>query len=173
MSSEHKRPLLAFVAVFVLAIVVVAAAARSDALRHLVQEQAVDVVAATTLDLVGESRPGTAVVEPEVEAPGPEPVTLPAQTAQGAKVKGARGMATKADAGNGKAKGHAHAKAPGKAKGHAHAKAPGKAKGHAHAKPPGTAEGHRRATAPGKARGHTQGHGHHKAHGKGHRQHGH
>ena len=43
MSTEHKRPLLAFVAVFVVALLVVAGAARSDALRQLVQQRTVDI----------------------------------------------------------------------------------------------------------------------------------
>ena len=62
MSTEHKRPLLAFVAVFGVEMLVVAAAARSDALRQIVQQRTVDIVAATTLDVVGEPEPESHVV---------------------------------------------------------------------------------------------------------------
>ena len=162
MSTEHKRPLLAFAAVFVVAMLVVAGAARSDALRHLVQERTVDMVAATTLGLVEETEQGPTATEPEAEASGTQPVSSPA------KGKAVKGKAVK-DRAVGRAQGHAHAKAPGRAKGHAHAKAPGRAKGHAHAKPRAKAKGHGQGatTGPGKGKGHAKGKG------KGHGKHGH
>lgn len=126
MSTEHRRPLFAFVAVFVVAMLVVAGAARSDAFRDLVRERSVDIVAATMLDLVGQPEPRLVVAAQEVDASGAETVGSPASSARvAAKGKAAReGQAVRAG------KAHAHAQAPGKAKGHDKSGHPGRAKGH-------------------------------------------
>ena len=160
MSNEHRRPLLAFVAVFVVAVLVVVAAARSDALRHLVHERTVDIVAGTTLDVVGAPEQRRVVAAPEV-ASGNEPVSSPAKSgpAQGTARKG-RAAQPGQPAATGRARSHAHAKAPGRARGHAHAAPQGKANAHA---PKGHAHG----------KGHAQGKRHAHGRGRGHGQHGH
>ena len=139
MSTEHRRPLLAFVAVFAVAMLVVASAARSDVFREFVRDRTVDIVAATALDLVGEPEPRLLVAAPQVDSRGNDAAGKPAP-----------GKAKGHDKHQGKAKGHA--KHQGQGKGHDKAKHPGKAKGQD--KHQGKAKGH--AKHPGKGKGHAK-----------------
>ena len=84
MSMDHRRPLYAFLAVFVVAVLVVANAARSDAFRQYLRERTVEVVAASVLHPEGPTS-RTVALEPVLATPeaGPEQTAPDAATTNG------------------------------------------------------------------------------------------
>lgn len=176
MSADHRRPLFAFVTVFLIGMLVVANAVRSEAFRDLVREHTAAVVAGALLDLTDAGSPAV-VAEPELVMPvaAPQPASDRA-TAKRHHRAGAAAHAPRAKAHGERARGQqarGHGRQAGKQHGvraHGPVKAQGpKAHGPAHSKAKAKAKGH----VAGKAKGHSQGKGHQKSKGKGHHKHGH
>jgi len=181
-SAEHKRPLYAFFAVALVGVLVLAMAARSDALRSFVHREVAAVVAGALLDPApGREAPRES---PDLSTETVEEV-LPAAASTTAKQRahhrggeraatGRHHRARSAHAGSGHASsghgksatapGHTGVRGPGhgKALGHPKSHGPAKAQGHAGTR----GHGHGRA---GHGKGHAKGHG--KSHGKGHHRH--
>lgn len=179
MSADHRRPLFAFVMVFLIGMLVVANAARSEAFRDLVRQHTAAVVAGALLDLTDAGSPAV-VAEPELVMPAADP--QPASDRASAKRHHRAGAAAHAP----RAKAHGERAGGQQARGHGHqtgkqhgvrAHGPVKAQGpkahgpkaHGAANSKAKAKGH----VAGKAKGHSQGKGHQKSKGKGHQKHGH
>lgn len=77
---DHRRPLFAFMAVFVVAMLVVGNAARSDAFRQFLREHTVMVVAGSLLDA---HEPAATSAEPQLATPEAEPADGRASTSSG------------------------------------------------------------------------------------------
>lgn len=171
MSADHRRPLFAFVTVFLIGMIVVANAARSEAFRDLVREHTAAVVAGALLDLTDAGSPAV-VAEPELVMPAaaPQPVSDRAIAKRHHRA-GAAAHAPRAKAHGERARGQqarGHGDRTGTQHGvraHGPVKAQGPARSHGKAKA--------RGLGAGKAKGHSQGKGHQTSKGKGHHKHGH
>lgn len=187
MSAEHKRPMYAFVAVTLVGVLVLAMAARSDALRSLVHREVAAIVAGSLLDPEPGAPREAAPESTEPESTGPAEEILPAAASTTAKQRAHRQRERAAGRGHHDAAGHASgrhgrsASAPGHTDGrggHGGHNGQGKVLRHQKSSGPSGGQGNGRATghdkshdkSHGKSHGKSQGRGHGKSHGhsKGH-----